>query len=376
MHGGIYLLQSDDQLQELIEQPYESERLLQQLLARYPHLLAGKQIDPASPRRWLLVSREAALPSEEGGGGTFAVDHLFLDQDGTPTLVEVKRSSDTRIRRELVGQMLDYAANAVAYWPIETVRALFEARCQAEGLDVEQVLSEFLEPETEIETFWQQVNTNLRIGRIRMLFVADEVPPELQRIVEFLNEQLSQAEMLAVEIKQYVGQGLRSLVPRVIGQTAGAQQKRAGAAGPAVNWDEPSFFQELARTNPNGVGGARALLEWAKSKTTRVWWGHGKRTGSFVPVLNHQGRDHQLFAVWTSGTIEIYFQWYQYKPPFDSEEKRRMLLDRLNAIPGVMLPNEVIARRPNIPLALVQDEAALRQMLETWDWVREEISAT
>ena len=28
-----------------------------------------------------------------------------------PTLVEVKRSSDTRIRREVVGQMLDYAAN-------------------------------------------------------------------------------------------------------------------------------------------------------------------------------------------------------------------------------------------------------------------------
>jgi hypothetical protein len=30
-----------------------------------------------------------------------------------PTLLEVKRSSDTRIRREVVGQMLDYAANGV-----------------------------------------------------------------------------------------------------------------------------------------------------------------------------------------------------------------------------------------------------------------------
>ena len=44
----------------------------------------------------------------------------FLDQDGIPTLVEVKRASDTRIRREVVGQMFDYAANALLHWPLET----------------------------------------------------------------------------------------------------------------------------------------------------------------------------------------------------------------------------------------------------------------
>jgi len=40
-----------------------------------------------------------------------------LDQDAIPTIVEVKRSTDTRIRREVVGQMLGYAANAVVYCP-------------------------------------------------------------------------------------------------------------------------------------------------------------------------------------------------------------------------------------------------------------------
>lgn len=64
------------------------------------------------------------IPGEEGGGERWSVDHLFLDQDAIPTLVEVKRSSDTRIRREVVGQMLDYAANAVVYWPAESIRAM------------------------------------------------------------------------------------------------------------------------------------------------------------------------------------------------------------------------------------------------------------
>ena len=42
------------------------------------------------------------IPGNEDGAGRWSVDHLFLDQDAIPTLVEVKRSTDTRIRREVV----------------------------------------------------------------------------------------------------------------------------------------------------------------------------------------------------------------------------------------------------------------------------------
>ena len=119
MNGGIFVLKEGGDLIELAEQPYDSEALLQELLAKYPTLLAGSQFDAESPRRWLLVSREAGLPSEMDGGNRWSVDHVFLDQDAIPTLIEVKRSRDPRIRREVIGQLLDYAANAVVYWPIE-----------------------------------------------------------------------------------------------------------------------------------------------------------------------------------------------------------------------------------------------------------------
>lgn len=94
----------------------------QRLLALHPSLLAGDAVDPDSPRRWLLVSREQAVPGEEGGAGRWSLDHLFIDQDSVLTLVEVKRASDTRARHEVVAQMLDYAANGVVYWPAETLR--------------------------------------------------------------------------------------------------------------------------------------------------------------------------------------------------------------------------------------------------------------
>lgn len=84
MNGGIYLIQDDGHLVEMTGQRYDSEDLLQGLLAEYPNLLAGDQIDPAAPRRWLLISREMPLPSEEQGGERWSVDHLFLDQDAIP----------------------------------------------------------------------------------------------------------------------------------------------------------------------------------------------------------------------------------------------------------------------------------------------------
>src|ERR1700694_1078296 len=123
MSGGIYLLQGES-LVEMREQRYVGEEILQDLIERFPRLLAGDQLGAESPRPWLLVSREAGLPDDANSAGRWSVDLVFLDQEGVPTLVEVKRSTDTRIRREVIGQMLDYAANAVVYWPIEQIHVM------------------------------------------------------------------------------------------------------------------------------------------------------------------------------------------------------------------------------------------------------------
>jgi hypothetical protein len=376
--GKIYLLQEDGTLQSLEERAYASEALLQRLLEDYPDLLAGEQIDDAAPRRWLLVGREVAVPVEQAGGAGMSLDHLFLDQDAVPTLVEVKRSTDTRIRREIVGQLLDYAAHAVALWSGETIRARFEARCEARGTDPAALVAQLLEMQLEdgegIEEFWGQVETNLQAGRMRLLFVADHIPPELKRVVEFLNRFMNPVEVLAVEISQYVGHGLQSLVPRVIGQSAEALAKRARGRSSGRQWDEATFFEALETGCGTGdADAARRILAWAGEKVTSIYWGKGRRSGSFVPVVNQQGTDHPLFAVWTYGTVEIYFYWYQFKPPFDSEDRRRELARRLTALDGVTLPDDAITRRPGIPLSALMDGDTVEAFLEIFDWVVEEI---
>lgn len=173
-----------------------------------------------------------------------SLDHLFIDQDAVPTLVEVKRSSDTRIRREVVGQMLDYAADAVVFWPIQTITHAFERRCERDGLHPEAELAAVIDPDQDAETFWQQVAANLQAGRIRLVFVADEVPRELRRVAEFLNEQMK-ADVIAIEVKQYVGEGVKTLMPQIIGDTAAAETRKRSGMGSGRQWDDASFFAAL-----------------------------------------------------------------------------------------------------------------------------------
>lgn len=370
MASGVFLIQEDGSLIEMEEQQVPNENYLQELLAKYPNLLAGNQIDDADPRKWLLISREAGLPGEENGADRWSVDHLFLDQDAIPTLVEVKRSCDTRIRREVVGQMLDYAANAVVYWSIEEIRAKFEATCTAGNVDPAEKLREFLDASEGQEEFWQKAKTNLQAGKIRMLFIADEVPAELRRVVEFLNEQMDPAEVLAVEIKLYTGQNMKTLVPRVIGQTDPPTPEK-------IVWNEESFFNALkSRRGPEDLVIAREIYNWSKDKLPRFTWGRGKRDGSFSPGLDHKGITYYPIIIWTYGKIQISFEYLKSNPPFDAEDKRRDLLNMLNQVSGVNISDDAITKCPNIFLSVFKEKSSLSQLLEALDWVVDEIKAS
>jgi hypothetical protein len=372
MDGSIFIVQPDNSLVKVNRTPYNSEALLQGLLSDYPDLLAGDQMNTANPRRWLLVSPELSLGTEADGTGGWWIDHLFLDQDAIPTIVEVKRSTDSRIRREVVGQMLDYAAHLEVYWPAERIRASFEERCRASGSDPDQKVGELLEDvEADMEVFWSRVGENLSIGKMRLLFVADEMPMHLQRVVEFLNKYMSPIEVLAVEIKQFEGSNLKTLVPRVLGQTIQTQQKQAvrtNGTGEIRHWDEERFIGDLsARGGADQIAAAKRVLEWAKP--LRIWWGKGTSNGSFYPMLDHGNAQHWTFSIWSYGWVEIEFQYMKNKPPFAQESLRRELALRLSALPGVPeFGDEALSKRPNFRLSVLTDEATLNAFLGTFEW--------
>lgn len=366
MKESIFILNKSGELVEMNEAAYLSEDHLQQLLADYPSLMSGSQVDPAKPRRWLLVSREVGIADDAQAGNRWSLDHLFLDQDGIPTLVEVKRSTDTRIRREVIGQLLDYAVNAVSYWSINEIQNRFEQNCEESGLDPMMQVNNLLQNGGELTDFWSLVQTNLKAGKIRMLIVADTIPKELKRIIEFLNEQMNPAEILGIEIKQFEGSNLKTLVPRVVGMTANAQDTKRKNTTREANWTEEEFFAELrSQCDLAVMEAAKEIMDSMRPLVNEFYLGLGER-GSMAPILHVSGINYFSFVIWTGGRVAIYFQHMKKRQPFDNINKRRELQLKLNKIKGVNISDDKLESRPHFNLTLLVDKVERDKFIETF----------
>jgi hypothetical protein len=140
-------------------------------------------------------------------------------------------------------------------------------------------------------------------------------------------------------------------------------------------WNEQLFLSELeSHYDASQTNIIKEILSWSKANALQVWWGEGNSNyGSFVPTLLHKGEKYQLFSVFMSLTkkqigIEIYFQWYLGKPPFNSEEKRLELLGQINLIEEVSIAVDKITKRPSIPLSKLGKESSLHNFLNAFDW--------
>ncbi len=370
------MLHPNNELTPLDEAEYDSEDLLQTILTEHPDLLGGEQINPDSPRRFLLVARE--MPVHDGTGvGRWSLDHLFLDQDGIPTLIEVKRSSDSRIRREVVGQMLDYAANSTAHWPSGWVRSKFEEVCRRDGENASSKLQDFLghdseADESQVDHFWNAVESNLRDKRIRLLFVADTIPTELRRIIEFLNEVMTPTEALAVEIRQFAGEGVRALVPRVTGQTEARrqakqiQQPRTGR----VAMKEEAFLNAVrthADRNGNVLLAVRKILAWSKKVALDLTF---ETTTRGPQCLIRLPRSVAFLQMENSArATALCMTFLCGHAPFDREEVRDSLREMLVGIPGFSLGKAGMTGWPAINLSKLVGGGQLAEFIRVMDWM-------
>ena len=273
----VVYFERDGKLRALASSSYETEPVLQGLIADHPDLIARTRTTDTDNARVALITREMKIPDGEQPSAWFSVDHLFVDEDARPVIVETKRSQDTRTRREVVAQMLDYAANGIRYWDPAQLRALVADRLSEAADPMDE--SAWLEAELghldpDPEQFWADVATNLREGRVRLLFVADQLPPSLVRIIEFLNEKMQDIEVLGLELPQFVDDtGHRVLVPRVVGRTSRAVSNRSVG----TDWDETTFATYLDQHKQPGEKSAlRFLLDHARSSGAEARYGSGQ----------------------------------------------------------------------------------------------------
>lgn len=90
-----------------LEEGYASEEELQTFLKEHPDLMPLEEIELSAPGL-LCIGWEVGLASG-------AEDILYIDQNGLLTVVETKLRKNPEARREVVGQILEYAAQMSAW---------------------------------------------------------------------------------------------------------------------------------------------------------------------------------------------------------------------------------------------------------------------
>ena len=294
------------------------ERELQNLLQKNLQLIPGDQINPDEPRRWLLLKRELPVEDPDTGQERWSLDFLLVDQDGVLTPVECKRFRDGRAKREVIGQMFDYAANASFYLTREKFGHWIEEQSAQRGVDADTLIREFDESElSSVDRLFQRVQDNITEGQLRLVFFMEEAPRELKSIVSFLNKQMQRTEVVIVEAKQFEHDGQRVVVPTLWGFSDEARRVKKTvtirAAGERRTWNYDSFRADAERQLDGAA--VKTLLHvfdvLNTSEGIEIRWGTGKGAGSFS-AIDARLAQRSFISVFSDGRIWLSLGWLRW----------------------------------------------------------------
>ncbi|MFT4227490.1 hypothetical protein [Micropruina sp.] len=175
--------------------PQSARSVVRELARQHPDLVTAE----GGPSEWLLVWDAQIAPQIIRSPARFTLDYLFVDADGVPALVVAARSTDTRVRREAIGRVLDLAANGVQGWSAAQLR---EALTATQGDAIRAVAAWQPDTNLDLDDFLARVGDNLQQGRLRLILATDVVPDEMRRLVSFLDDQLDRTRLYALELSR------------------------------------------------------------------------------------------------------------------------------------------------------------------------------
>lgn len=352
--ANVYLVQEDGSSRVATRiRTVNEDRELQLILERNPDLLPGNQISPEDPRRWLVIQREMPVPDPGTGQDRWSIDFLFADQDAIPTFVEVKRFADTRSRREVIAQMLEYAANGHYYWTKDQLRECAEQSARRGGTTLEDRLSalQCTDP-TTVDAYFERIQENLRESQLRLVFFMEEAPQELKSLVDFLNRQMERTEVLLIEAKLFENGATRIVVPSLFGYSEEARRvKRIVTVSTEAQtrgqvWDEERFFLALKeKASIDTVNCMRKLYDYGVARPVEISWGKGKKTGVFGFVLSAI-RNAAFLTAATNGNLGLNFGWFN--DPQYADFRHRFLQIMVDVV-GLTLPPDATSRWITLP---------------------------
>ena len=188
-----------------------AEAVIRDLVQRHPGCLPIAEIDP------LFVNPVAICTELVTPAGS--IDNLLITANGLPVLVECKLWRNPEGRREVIGQILDYAKE-LTRWSASDLQREASRRLGRSGnalLDLVRAAGY----EVDEIGFNDALTQNLRRGRFLLLIVGDGIREGVEAIAEHLQAHAGLHFTLGlVEMPIYAApDGSRIIVPRVLART-------------------------------------------------------------------------------------------------------------------------------------------------------------
>ncbi|WP_026551758.1 hypothetical protein [Arthrobacter sp. H20] len=318
---------------EPIEHGFGREAELQQILAEHPQLIPGVEA--------------GAVACTEFQSGAGPADVVVVSPDGTLTLVECKLASNPQIRREIVGQLFDYASGFFNMH-IEEFEGRWEARM---GKSLEVSMGP---PQVGLR---EAVADNLQSGRFSVVLAVDAINSGLKRMVEYLNAMSGPGtSVIAVEYVRHYGSGVEVLTPRIYGLEL-AEAKVSATGRSKDRWTLEQHRSWIESNDRGNLGKFDSFVRLAAAADIPF-------VGSPIGVKSTMPAGGLRIVRGPVGEIGAVYI-YHYKDQSSSVEltKARFdaFVDELRLIPEFNIAADLLrtsncTRRPNVPLGDVSDD--------------------
>lgn len=282
-----------------------TEKQLQDLMHAQPDVLP---IEAISSRWGPLISLGCEIAVEAG-----FIDNLFVSPLGDLTVVEAKLWRNPEARREVVGQIIHYAASLSRM----TYEALDQAvQTSTAGAPIwAQVLASPNGPPAEREAaFVDAVAKNLSNGRFLLLVVGDGIRSDIRGIAELLGSHPTLAFHLElVEFRFYSVPDSADLVlvPSIVGRTEEVTRAVVEIRNPGGA--EVSVSVELTEPPPDRTEQLRSLEDFTVRATEAIgegravalvavaeWW-----RGNVGGILRLNKASYSLYARRGSASVSV-----------------------------------------------------------------------
>lgn len=292
------------------------EGWIQELIRANPEILPVDEVESVfSPP--ISVGRE--VPTKVG-----FIDNLYLSPQGYLTIVETKLWRNPEARREVVGQIIDYAKE-ISKWSFKELEeqvGSYNQKYRNTNLGVVKTLEQDQAEDFDEPTLIETISRNIRQGRFLLLIVGDGIRESVEDMVEFLAQTpqlqftLALIELQIYELDQNQNKSFL-IIPQIVTRTreitrAIVKIEAKEIKDIQVDIDEDNilppkekFFVTLGKSvKPELVNFARSIIDDLEGLGCIVEW----HSASYVIKLPDPGGSRinfSLISVYNWGAIFV-----------------------------------------------------------------------